>query len=309
MTICGRSSRWSVVAVVLGLAVAAKSVLAGLLGVAFEVGGGGVEEQQVDLEVEQVRHREEHRFLHRALGVGLDQQVHRPIRLVLVHHGQAGDDHVLTDPFGGRELAHRLDRPVGHQREQHTLHVRGEPSPVGGPLDRRCDPQLLPQPVQQPGCPDRAGVEDLHRRCPGGQARFRTVGRGGPGALAAEVLGDRRRQPAQAVHVELVDPPQVHQHVRLDLALDPAVVRQRGVADNRAVGVRPLREPQVHDHSQAQHPQPVLESILKSCYYAFGLSESGSVDRKSLTCGFVSAINLVWPRTAEAGSSRWPVSP
>jgi hypothetical protein len=36
----------------------------GVFGVAFEVGAGGVEEQQVDLEVEQVRDGEEHRLLH-----------------------------------------------------------------------------------------------------------------------------------------------------------------------------------------------------------------------------------------------------
>jgi hypothetical protein len=37
-----------------------------LLGVALEVAAGGVEEQQIDLEVEQVRHGEEHRLLNTA---------------------------------------------------------------------------------------------------------------------------------------------------------------------------------------------------------------------------------------------------
>src|SRR5213076_1746631 len=52
--------------------------------VAFEVGGGGGEEQQVDLQVEQVGDREAHRLLHLGLRVGLHQQVHRPVRLVVV---------------------------------------------------------------------------------------------------------------------------------------------------------------------------------------------------------------------------------
>jgi hypothetical protein len=37
------------------------------------------------------------------------------------------------------------------------------------------------------------------------------------------------------------------------------------------------------------------------CYYTFGQSEPESMDHKSVTCEFVSAINVVWPRTAEAG--------
>jgi hypothetical protein len=56
------------------------------------------------------------------------------------------------------------------------------------------------------------------------------------------VLGDRGGQPAQAVHIQLIDPPEVEQHVRFDLALNPTVVCQRGIADDRAVGVGPLRE-------------------------------------------------------------------
>jgi hypothetical protein len=36
----------------------------------LEVGRGGVEEQQIHLQVEQIGDREEHRLLDRALGVG-----------------------------------------------------------------------------------------------------------------------------------------------------------------------------------------------------------------------------------------------
>jgi len=71
-------------------------VLAALLGVAFEVGAGGVEEQQVDLEVKQAGDGEEHRLLHLGLGVGLHQQVHRAVSLVLIHRLQAVDGHVVA---------------------------------------------------------------------------------------------------------------------------------------------------------------------------------------------------------------------
>jgi hypothetical protein len=87
-------------AVVLGVPIPAEPALA-LVGIAFEVGARGIEEEQVDLEVEQVRHGEEHCFLDLGLGVGLHQQVHRPIGLVLIHAGHAGDRHVVRRPLGG----------------------------------------------------------------------------------------------------------------------------------------------------------------------------------------------------------------
>ena len=86
ITIWGRSVRWSLEWPYLRNS----SVVFGL-----EVGGGGVEQQQVDLEVEQVGDGEEHRLLHLGLGVGLDQQVHRPVRLVLIHRLQPGDRDVV----------------------------------------------------------------------------------------------------------------------------------------------------------------------------------------------------------------------
>jgi hypothetical protein len=174
--------------VVLGVPEPAQRVLVAVVFVvAFEVGGGGVEEQQVDFQVEQVGHGEKHRLLHPPGRVGVDQQIHRPVRLILVHAGQSRDGRVLADPVGGRQLAHRRHRPVGDQREQHPLHVGGEPPPVGGRADRRAHVQPVPQPVQQPGGPDRAGVEDLQRCSADGRPR---LGRVRQRPAVAEVLGD-----------------------------------------------------------------------------------------------------------------------
>jgi hypothetical protein len=89
----------------------------------LEVGAGGVEEQQVDLEVEQRGHRPEDFLLY--LRGGLDQPVHRPVALVLADPllavGEAGDERPSEQPRRGGQLAGRLDRPRGDQREQHPL--------------------------------------------------------------------------------------------------------------------------------------------------------------------------------------------
>ncbi len=101
---------------ILGVAVGAERRLAMLVRavglVAFEVRRGGIEEQQVDLEIEEVRAREEHRFLQLAFGVGLDEQIHRAVALVLVHRRQAWDVDVLGCPLRGGELGCRRERAV-----------------------------------------------------------------------------------------------------------------------------------------------------------------------------------------------------
>jgi hypothetical protein len=123
-----------VVAVVLGLAVAANPrLLAVTIAVAglgqpvaalvpgdrrirliqLEVGGGGVEEQQVDLEVEEVGDLAEHLALQG--GVDLQQPVHRPVAGVIGRLGQPRDGHVVADPAGGGQLRRRGQRPVGDQ--------------------------------------------------------------------------------------------------------------------------------------------------------------------------------------------------
>jgi hypothetical protein len=74
--------------VVLGVAQHPERILSLLRLIALEERRGGVEQQQVDLQVEQVGDGEEHRLLHPGVHVGVDQQVHRPARLILVHPGQ-----------------------------------------------------------------------------------------------------------------------------------------------------------------------------------------------------------------------------
>jgi hypothetical protein len=90
----------------------------------LEVGAGGVEEDQIDLQVEQVRDHVEHPA--RYLVLDPDQPVHRPVAGVIEHGvvaaGQPGQVHIVRGPAGGGQLRRRRQRPIGDQREQHPLH-------------------------------------------------------------------------------------------------------------------------------------------------------------------------------------------
>jgi len=118
--------------------------LVGLLG--LEVGGGGVEEDQVDFQVEQVRHLVEHSA--GQIGLHRDQPVHRPVAGVVGHPilpaGQPRQVHVVRDPRGGGQLRGRRQRPVRDQREQHPLHHRVPPRPGRQPAQQGVDTQLVP---------------------------------------------------------------------------------------------------------------------------------------------------------------------
>jgi len=62
----------------------------------LEVGRGGVEEDQVDFEVEQVRDRVEHPS--RELVLHLDQPVHGPVAGIVGHRSETGNVHVVGHP-------------------------------------------------------------------------------------------------------------------------------------------------------------------------------------------------------------------
>lgn len=206
--------------------------------VELEVGGGGVEEQQVDLEVEEVCHREEDGLLHLGLAIGRDEEVHRPVGLVLVHRGKPGDRDVLGRPGGGGELRGRIDRPVGDEREQHPLHVDAEaPSPKQAP-ESGVDPERVPQRVKEPRRPHLARPSDREALA----ERFGEIG----ARFLAEVAVDRMDETAEPVEVERVLPTEVDEHLRHRRAALSPVVGELDVADDRTVLVLPLCGPQVH---------------------------------------------------------------
>jgi hypothetical protein len=124
------------------------------------VGGGGVDEDDVDVQVEQVRDRAEDPC--GDLAQGVEQNVHRPIRRVVGKPATAGDRDPLGHPAGGGQLAARLQRPLRHQREQHPLHGRGVQAPLGGDsVQRRADAEPLPELIEQPRAAEAARVCDL----------------------------------------------------------------------------------------------------------------------------------------------------
>jgi hypothetical protein len=98
---------------------------------------------------------EEHRFLHLGLGVGGDEEIHRPIRLILIHHIEPRDRDVMGSPLRGGELRGRVDRPVRDQREQDTFDIGREPAPAEHRRQCGVDTELAPQPVEEPGDTDR----------------------------------------------------------------------------------------------------------------------------------------------------------
>ena len=202
-----------VVAVVLALAVGTEPDVAHVVGggglgvdlAALVTGGWGVsltsfeicrcrvEEQQVHFEVEQVGD-----LVVDLLGQGVldgQQGVHRPVTGVVTDLGQVGDVHVVADPVGGGELAGRLQRPVGDQREQDPLHpLAVDPALGQGGADRGGDAQALPQPVEQAGAAVRAGVGEGH------------VGRAGQGCGRRRVQqsGQRLDETLDAGAIQLV---------------------------------------------------------------------------------------------------------
>ena len=201
----------------------------------LEVGGGGVEEQHVDLEVEQGDEAVEDLPLQ--VAGDLRQPVHRPVAGVVAGGGQVRDQHVLVDPAGGGQLRRRGQRPVRDQGEQHPLGALVPPAPFEQATRLLRDPEPRPQGIQGPGAAERAGLGELQAVGGRGQGRFRV-----------EEPGDGRDQALERLAVrgvlaaEVVDDP----HRRPALLRVPDVVGELEVADLRAVLVPPWRRPQVH---------------------------------------------------------------
>src|SRR5512135_2811394 len=242
---------------VLVLAVLARAVFAGDVGepgghLHLPVGGGGVDEDDVDVEVQQVRHRPEDPggdLLQRR-----EQEVHRPVGLVIAEAWAALDEHPLGHPSRGRELRRRLQRPLRGQREDHPLGRRPvQPPAFGRPADRGPDLQQLPGPAQHPRPAHPPRVQDLD-----------LAGRGRGCCLAGlQEPGDRPDQPGQRGPVHEVRAAEVVDHLRDRTAGHrvPLVVRQLQGRHHGAVHVPPPRLPQVHAYRLM--PASLLDSATR----------------------------------------------
>ena len=225
-----------IVAMILALAEGAEAVPA--LGGDLEVGRGRVEQDQVDLEVQEVGDREEHLALD--LLVAVEQEVHRPVEdlRVAAQLADAGQPGVCSSPLQGGELRHRLERPVGDQREQEPLHERRDPPARRDPAQCLTDAQPPPEIVEHPGAAHRPRLQQAQLL---GRGRLKRL-------LGLEEARDRAHQPRERLPVEPILAPEAVDHpgTRLLLGRVPHVVRQLYVADLRPVLVAAPDRPQIH---------------------------------------------------------------
>jgi hypothetical protein len=210
--------------------------------------------QQVDLEVQQVRHRPVDRL--GQLALHLQQPVHGPVAGVVVDRVEAREGDSFGHPAGGGQLGERLQGPVGDQGEDDPLDAGIEASPGEHGVHRLVDPETSPQPVQRPRPAQRLGRHERQRLATGAGLSLQL-------GLGPQVAGDRADQAAQGLAVEVVLPAEAvddlgHRAARLGVA---DVVGQLYVANDRPVLVPPLDRPQVHAHTIRQYSQWMLDGV------------------------------------------------
>ena len=110
----------------------------------LEIGRGGVVEDQVDIEAEQIGGPEEDVALDL---VGPDrQEVERAIALIDREPGRVGQPGDVGQPaLGAGQFGDRVVEPVGGHGEQRGLVRRGQIGPFGAGADRSADAEFLPQ--------------------------------------------------------------------------------------------------------------------------------------------------------------------
>ena len=212
-----------------------------ILDVDLEVRRGGVEEDDVDLEIQQRRDAEEDRLLHPLRA--RQQEVHRAVELVVGERVDAGDDDVAPDPARRLELRGRLQATLADHREDRPLHPRAATARAGDAGDRPPDAQLRPQLADDVRA---AGLRRPHELEAVRRSRAQAV-------LAAEEALDRAHQAHERVAVKQVLAAEVVDHLRhRHAALVALVVRQRQVAHHLA-GLRPPRRRSDTPCLQAKH--------------------------------------------------------
>jgi hypothetical protein len=186
------------------VAVIAGDVL--VLALDLEVRRGGVQEEQVDLQVEEVGDAPEHLPLD--LVMRLEQEVHRAVQLMHVDLREALDVRFIRHPRLDRELAAGIERPVRHQREQEPLDRGAVPALGQQLLQPRRDPEPLPHAIEQVGAAEVLGAQEARVQLD--TRRGADLGRLG----GIEVPRDARHQPPQGLDIQLVLAAEREQHPR-----------------------------------------------------------------------------------------------
>jgi len=196
-------------------------------GARLEVGGGGVHEDHVAVQVQQTGGARKDAF--RDLGEGGEQEVHGAVGGVVGERRAAGERDTLGRPARGRELRAWLQGALRDEREHDALDELGSEAPAGGRLAQcRSDAEAREERVEHVGAaiPARVDDLDLFKARPDGRRLIRL-----------EDAADRLHEAPQGLVVELVGAPEVVDHLGHGAAAHgmPLVVRELQVADHRAV--------------------------------------------------------------------------
>jgi len=144
--------------VILGLAKDAQRALARLAGVALKVGARGVEDQEVNLEVEQISAGEEHGPLHPRPRSRL-RPVGPAVGLVLVHLREAGEWTSSETHSAAASVEHKSSAlfATSANSTRSTSVVKRL-----GPSTRTVHPRRAPEPVEQPHLAQRRRALDVN---------------------------------------------------------------------------------------------------------------------------------------------------
>jgi hypothetical protein len=202
-----------------------------------EPGGGGIVEDQVDIELEQIDRPPEHRLLDGVAVLG--QDVQGAVELVKAEVARLGQPYPIEPALVAGELGARPGEALRHHGQKGGRMRCRQLLLIEPGLDRLADAELGPECLGHMHDPElEAGLDrDGGRPC----------GRGGDGptSLARQDPLDACDQPLQGCPVELVGPAEAVHHPGLDIALlgMTNVLGECQVAHHRAVLVPPLGGP------------------------------------------------------------------
>jgi len=207
-----------------------------ILFVNLEVQRGGVVEDDLHIQAQEVGHPEEDLPFDRLL-VRL-QEVHRAVQVLQRQPLGAGDARVFLQPlFVAVELGGRRADAVGHHRKERPLDVKAQPPGAGLSVEDLSDTQALPQRLQH--------IEVAI----GPSAHQAPVGAIGHDLLGRAAAQDTLCQPAQPLDDRFIlGASTVAKDARLGAALlgIPGVLGKLKVGDDTAVGAFLLGLTQVH---------------------------------------------------------------
>ncbi len=238
-------------------------VTGGVLLVAREPGGGGIVEDQVDVQLEQIDAVPEHLLLDRIAVLG--QDIQRAIELVEGKVPGRGQPHPIEPALVAGELGAGPSEALRRHRQQRRL-VRRPPL-VG------CEPRADRLADAEPGPQLLDHVDDAELEARLDRDRPVTALLVGRGFLPIDIehAPDAVHQPLQRRPVEAIGAPEAVHHLGLDVAfLGMAdVLGERVVADDRAVLVAPLRGAKVHAHAFSVGSRPGRAKSFRSCAHSF----------------------------------------